>query len=53
VALAVSLGAVATADEQADAKAIVDEGIKAQGGEATLSTIVGMYLIPSQVFCKC
>ncbi len=37
VILAVSLGGIAWADDQADAKAILDAGIKAQGGEAALS----------------
>ncbi|HEV2968351.1 MAG TPA: hypothetical protein VGY55_00080 [Pirellulales bacterium] len=43
VVLAVSLGSVATADEQDDAKAILDEAIKVQGGEAALGKVVGLY----------
>jgi hypothetical protein len=41
--LAVSLVGVAIADDQADAKAILDLGIKAHGGEAALGKFVAMY----------
>ena len=41
--LAVSLGRVASADDQADAKAILDAGIKAHGGEAALSKFTRMH----------
>jgi hypothetical protein len=41
--LAVSLVGVAIADEQADAKAILDQGIKAQGGEALLSKFTAVH----------
>lgn len=43
VVLAVSLGPVAIADDQADAKAILDTGIKAHGGEAALSKFTRVY----------
>jgi hypothetical protein len=43
VVLAVSLGGIARADDRADATAILDEAIKAQGGEAALGKAVGLY----------
>jgi hypothetical protein len=41
--LFVSLGRVASADDQADARAILDAGIKAQGGEALLSKFTAVH----------
>jgi hypothetical protein len=41
--LAVSLVGFAIADDQADAKAILDAGIKAQGGEALLSKFTAVH----------
>jgi outer membrane lipoprotein-sorting protein len=41
--VAMMLCAAARADDQAEAKAILDAGIKAHGGEAALSKFVGMY----------
>jgi outer membrane lipoprotein-sorting protein len=41
--LVFALGGVASADDQADAKAILDEGIKAQGGESAMSKFVAIY----------
>jgi hypothetical protein len=41
--LAVSLVGVASADDQVDAKAILDAGIKAQGGEALLSKFTAVH----------
>ena len=43
VVLAISLVGVASADEQADAKAILDAGIKAQGGEALMSKFTAVH----------
>jgi len=41
--LAIATGRVVTADDQADARAIVDEAIKASGGEAALGKFVAAY----------
>jgi hypothetical protein len=43
IVLAVSLACVAMADEQADATAILDDGIKAQGGEAALLKLTRLH----------
>ncbi len=41
--LALVMSRVAAADEQAEAKAILEQVIKANGGEATLSKFVAMH----------
>jgi hypothetical protein len=43
VVLAVALSPVASADDHADARAILDAGIKAQGGEAILSRFTAVH----------
>lgn len=43
IVLAMAIGGAARADDQADAKALLDQVIKAHGGEAALGKFVGFY----------
>ena len=44
VAVSFVLGSIALSDEPADPGIILDEVIKAQGGETALNKFIGMYL---------